>query len=146
MMTFNDGGVIAYMNGMLARMAAMRPVMAEIGREQRNEIQDRILHGKQGPEGEYWAAWAPFTRHEREHKGNTSQGLLWDSGKLVNSIMADASNAGVIIGTSVPYAADLQYGTSGQRAMAERPFIGWSAEGKQVAEHFVVRYLEGIAL
>lgn len=140
MMTFNDGGVIAYMNGMLARMANMAPAMAEIGANQVHSIQERIIEGKADPDGIAWAPWRPFTRDQREGKGNAAQGLLWDTGALLHSIIAQPGANGVVIGTSVPYAHDLQEGVG----MTRRPFIGWSEEGKQVAEHFAVRYIEGL--
>lgn len=141
MMTFNDGGVIAYLNGMLARMTNMAPVMAEIGANQVHAIQERIIEEKRDPDGLAWAPWRPFTRNERETKGNAAQGLLWDTGTLLHSIIAQPGANGVVIGTSVPYAHDLQEGVG----MAKRPFIGWSSEGKQVAEHFAVRYIEGLS-
>lgn len=146
MLTFNIDGAIAHVDGMLARMANMQPVMGRIGADQRNEVMDRILDAKHSPDGEAWAPWSPRRLMEREEKGNPSQGLLWDTGTLVHSILARDTAIGVEIGTDVPYAYDLQHGHDGFEHMPPRPFLGWSAEGKQTAEHLVVRYLEGINL
>lgn len=142
MMTFNDNGALVQLGGLLARMTNMQPVMTEIGAREVYSIQERIIETKEDPDGHAWAAWRPFTRSQREAKGNADKGLLWDSGTLLRSIAATPSHAGVIIGTSIPYANDLQFGVG----MAPRPFIGWSEEGKSVAEHSVVRYLEGVNL
>ncbi len=144
MMTFDDGGAILRLGGILARMANMQPVMAEIGIDQRSEVQDRLIHGKEGPEHEHWDAWAPMTRAERQAKGNVPQGLLWDSGALIQSILSKPSGESVEIGTDIPYAADLQFGHPAPQPMSGRPFLGWSEEGQLRAEHMVVRYLEGI--
>lgn len=141
MLTLNDNGALAYLSGILARMADMQPVMHHIGDHMVNRIQTRLIEDKTDPDGHAWSVWRPFTREQREKKGNTGQGLLWDTGTLLHSIHARTGVNSVTISTDVPYAHELQYGRTD---MAARPFIGWGGEDGEVAEHQVVRYLEGI--
>jgi phage gpG-like protein len=143
MLTFNIDGAIARVDGMLARMANMQPVMAQIGDEQASRIMLRIVQTKQDPDGNAWDAWKPSTQAHREAKGNAGQGLLWDEGTLLHSVTMAANPFGVTIGESTSYAGYLQDGTPN---MAARPSVGWGAEDKVLAEHQVVRYLEGINL
>ncbi len=141
MMTFNIDGVIGRIDGMLARMAIMQPVMAEIGAKQASRVMLHIMQDKQDPDGHPWAAWMPATRGDRSRKGNVGQGLLWDEGSLLNSISVHATNDSVVIGTDKKYGEYLQDGTG---HMAPRPYLGWGIKDSALAEHRVIRYLEGI--
>ncbi len=143
MLTFNIDGAIAHVGGLLARIANMQPVMAAIGEEQASRIMLRILQTKEDPDGHAWAAWKPSTEAHRQGKGNASQGLLWDEGTLLHSVTMAASAHSVVIGEAAAHAIYLQDGTP---KMAARPSVGWGAEDKVLAEHQVVRYLEGINL
>lgn len=143
MFAFNIDGVIAHVDGMLARMANMQPVMASIGDEQASRIMLRLMQTKQDPDGNAWDAWKPSTQAHREAKGNAHQGLLWDEGTLLHSVTMAAAPHSVVIGESAAHAIYLQDGTP---KMAARPSVGWGAEDKALAEHQVVRYLEGINL
>jgi phage gpG-like protein len=141
MMTFDASQAIGYIDGMLARLLNMQPLMAEIGAQQASKIMLRIMAEKDDPDGHPWAAWMPATRDERARKGNVGQGLLWDKGTLLHSINVRASSLGVEIGSDSPYARFLNEGT---RRMAARPIVGWSAADVAGVENQVVRYLEGI--
>ena len=141
MLTLNDNGALLHLSGILARMIDMQPVMAAIGQHEAQEIEDRIMSGKHDPDGHAWSPWRPMRADEREAKGNAGQGLLWDEGTLLHSIMSRPETNGVSIGTDTPYANELQ---DGRRNMMARPFIGWSPAGMVHAEHAVVTYLEGI--
>lgn len=146
MMTISADQAIADIGLIAARLADTAPVLAKIGNVQRIEIQDRLIHGKQGPEDERWASWAPMTRAERTKKGNVPQGLLWDTGALINSIQSQPSLASVLIGSDAPYASELQFGRAGHQAMDGRPFIGWSEHGRQEAELLMVEHIMGLGL
>lgn len=142
MMTFDAVGAIGYLNGLMARMHNMQPVMAEIGEHQASRILQRILQSKVDPEAHSWAAWLPSTRDERAHKGNIGQGLLWDEGTLLHSIAVQAKAHEVTIGSTAKYAEFLQDGTP---RMEARPFMGWVGEDTALAEMQIVKYLGGVA-
>lgn len=143
MMTINVDQAIADLGRIVARMADMQPALAVIGQHQIYRIQTRITDEKHDPDDLPWSPWAAFTREQREKKGNVPQGLLWDTGTLLHSIRAQVDLNSVAIGTDVPYAQELQ---AGRGNMPARPFVGWDDNGLQFAEHFIVKYLEGVQL
>jgi len=146
MLTTDFGTALTILGGMLARMADMQPALKRIGQQKASDIQDNILHGKHTPDGDAWSPWTHYTRSEREHKGNVSQGLLWDTGALVNSIHAQSHAGSVSIGTDVAYGPDLQYGRSGHQAMDARPFLGWAPSDLPMVSHMLALYIEtGVA-
>lgn len=140
MITINADQAIADLNLIVARMADMEPALASIGARQVREIGERITTGKMEPDGMPWHSWAPFTREQRELKGNVPQGLLWDTGTLLHSIHAQTGLNSVTIGTEVPYAQELQEGRSD---MPPRPFVGWGEADIKIAEMLMLQYIEG---
>lgn len=143
MITTNIPQVIELLREMAVRMAAPLPAFSAIGHAETAVIRTRIEEGKTTPEGQAWAPWRPWTADEREAKGNADQGLLWDTGTLLNSIRSHTEAKGVSIGTDVPYADELQGGRGGRHPMVARPFIGWDQAGIERAERTMISYLEG---
>jgi phage gpG-like protein len=88
------------------------------------EVQERILSSKESPSGEQWAPWAVGYSKYRERQGNEEQGLLYDKGRLLASIIGVATRTRVEIkSVGVPYSSFIQDGTS---RMPARPYLGWS--------------------
>jgi phage virion morphogenesis protein len=142
MLTSDFSNAERYLGLMLERLSNLEPALAKIGAHQRETIQRRIQRTKQTPDGEDWAPWRPFTRAKREAKGNAGQGLLWDDGTLLESILAESGEHHVTIGTDVPYAGYLQDGTP---KMAAREFIGWTLDDQITARDTLIHWIEGIA-
>jgi phage gpG-like protein len=138
--TTNALEVIAIVNGLAARVRDPKPVLERVAEHQASKVLTSIMSDKDDPDAHPWAEWRPFTRQEREKKGNTQLGLLWDTGNLLQSIKVNVGRGGFQIGTNVPYADELQYG---RQDMAPRPFLGWSAQDIAIAERSVMAYIEG---
>lgn len=144
MMTIDISSAIAGLNLILARTETNN-FLSLVGSFEKNVIQTRIRETKIDPDEHAWAPWQPFTRHQREAKGNVPQGLLWDTGNLLNSIRFEESFGQVEIGTDVPYAHELQHGrdgSAGQRPMVPREFIGWQQSDFPALEAMLVGHLE----
>jgi phage virion morphogenesis protein len=142
MITVDANQAIAVLNGMAARMANPRPVLAQVGEFMASKVMLGLMDEKDDPDGRAWAAWMPSTREERTKKGNVGLGLLWDEGTLLGSIRVQTSAKEVVIGTTMKYGKFLQEGTS---KMAARPFIGWSDAEAGMTERFIARYIEGLS-
>jgi len=125
--TFDSAATIAHVRAVIARMHDLVPLYDVVGAYAANKIRDRIQNTKKSPEGDPWAPWKPFTEVSRQYSGNMGQGLLWDTGDLLNSIRFDVDgNFGVEIGTDVHYAVDLHEGIAGKQEA--RPLVGWARE------------------
>lgn len=122
--TITENTALTEMQALLVRLQKKPEFLREAGERMRVSVQDRILAGKRSPEGVPWAAWSARRRKEREAKGNVSQGLLWDTGALLQSIRAEVGAGDVSIGTDKEYASELQWGRDN---MPARPYIGFSA-------------------
>ncbi len=139
MLTLDASEAIAALSLIASRASDMSPLMEEFGELQVIAVRERLMNSKTTPWGADWAPWRPMTEIERTKKGNADQGLLWDTGTLLNSIRFEASPLGVEIGTDVDYAVDLQNGTL---SMADRDFLGWSPDFYPTAERLALIYLE----
>ena len=122
MMTIDSAQVLAEIGALQHRISSPSAFLQEVGTVQQEKAQARIRDTKDTPWGAAWAPWQPMTLKERTIKGNADQGLLWDSGALLNSIHYELEPFSVTIGTDLEYALDLQDGTD---RMAARPFLGW---------------------
>lgn len=140
MITIDMTQALADLNAIRARMADMQPALTRIGETQTEAIQARITTLKTSPDGEEWAPWSARRLEERTKKGNTGQGLLWDTGTLLHSIRMQADANSVAIGTDVPYAAELQNGR--HMEMEARPFVGWVDDRLPLVEQMVAHYVE----
>jgi phage gpG-like protein len=138
----NIAEVVAVLNGYTARMRDMRGTMDRIGTYAGGQALLAIMDEKDDPEGRAWSEWAPSTREQRTKKGTAATGLLWDDGTLLHSIKVQAGLSKVTVGTNVPYAPFLQDGTS---RMPARPFLGWSDEDIEYAEHLIALHVQGVA-
>lgn len=142
MITISADLALAELNGIMARLANPQPVLKSIGDWQAWKVRNRIQETKTDPDGKAWAEWAPFTLEERTEKGNAHQGLLWDTGHLLDSINVESFMDGLNIGTDVDYAEELQNGRSDKPKMPARPFIGWSTDDFIHMENKMAVYLE----
>lgn len=122
MMTIDSAQVLAELGVLQHRLSSPMALLQEIGTVQQEKTQARIRDTKDTPWGAAWAPWQAVTAYERFEKGNAEQGLLWDSGALLDSIHYELDPFSVTIGTDLDYAPDLQDGTD---RMAARPFLGW---------------------
>ena len=130
---------LAELNAIVARAALPGPVFEAIGISEVDGIRSRIQQTKVNPWGGDWSPWAEFTRLEREKKGNTGQGLLWDSGDLLDSIHFAITGDSLDIGSNMDYARDLQEGTD---IMPSRPFLGWADYSLPFYEQLWINYLQ----
>jgi phage gpG-like protein len=113
-----------FMNGAINGLANQASFLAEAGKIGKDAVKERIRDTKTDADGRAWQAWMQPTEIHRIARGTASQGLLWESGKLLDSINVKSGFASVQIGTSANYAGFLQAGTN---HMSARPFMGWSA-------------------
>ncbi|MGZ3325703.1 MAG: phage virion morphogenesis protein [Xanthobacteraceae bacterium] len=119
----------------------MSPWMQTVAQSAQASVQQRIRNTKIDPDNTPWSPWRPSTEKHRIKKGNANQGLLWDSGSLLNSIQGQADRDGVSVGTGVSYAGYLQDGTE---RMAARPFMGWTDGDVTKMEFSAVVFLEAL--
>lgn len=140
-LTVNLEEVVAELNVILSRIQDPVPFFDKVGDEQRTAIQRRLTATKTDPDGDAWKPWAPFTYNKRHLKGNVSLGILWDEGRLLDSIHSEVDGAfGVDIGTDIWYAPLQQ---DGDGKIPSREFIGWEADMiPRLATQFVM-HLEG---
>jgi hypothetical protein len=144
--TTNAAEVVAVLNGYVARMRDMRGTMERIGTYAGGQTMLAIMDGKDSPEGMEWSEWRPSTKEKREHKGNEKYGLLWDEGVMLGKIKVQAGLRQVTVGTDAvsergkPYPLYLQEGTP---HMVARPWLGWSDETIEYAEHLIALHVQG---
>ena len=138
MMTINAEQVMRDLQIIVNRVADMTPVLRTIGDHQREAVEDRIMTGKRAPDGNPWAPWRPWRAAERAAKGNAAQGLLWDTGDLLHSLITDVEIDRVSIGTEVGYARELQFG---RHDMEPRPFMGWGPSDVAEADRLAMTYI-----
>lgn len=117
--------------------------LAEVGVHQKQKIEERIRVTKLSPEDGPWAPWRPSTRAWRERRGTIEQGLLWDTGELLDSVSFEVTAESVSIGTSAEHGHFLQEGTSN---MVARPYAGWSGADESWAEATLVAHLNALLL
>lgn len=130
-LTVNDRQVMQELGRLLVNITQPENMLTFIGDAEVSEVYKRIIDIKASPFGEAWEPWSEQRLAERSIKGNVSQGLLWDTGELMNSIRYEVSRDGVSIGTDIFYATDLQQGTD---RMPAREFLGWRPESAELYE------------
>ncbi len=109
-------------------------LMAQIGAFVRQSTKERIASGKQSLDGVSWANLAPSTIAAKGHDE-----ILIDTHELWDSILYQASDDMVVIGSSIAYGSYLQTGT---RKMPARPWLGLSADDMAEIGQLVANYLE----
>lgn len=143
-LTLENAAAIAALNGILAKLADPIPYFVYVGAQEKHVIQERITHTKLDPENRPWAPWAEFTDIKRHLKGNTGQGIMWDTGELLNSIRYDIDGTfGLDIGTDVWYAQQHQ---EGRDRLPIREILGWEVDLLPHYAQAFVNYLEGAKL
>ena len=139
MITIDSAQAFAEIDAMLMRMHESAPFLEAVGDREVKLARERIRDTKLDPLGNAWAPWAPFTRSEREHKGNAGLGLLLDEGGLLLSLDKAIFGDSVEIGSNLDYAKDLQEGTD---KMPAREFLGWAPWSGPIYENLYKRYIE----
>lgn len=132
--------VFAFMSKSIAGLKDTDSLLLDGARIGKDAVEYRITHSKTSPDGQAWSSWMENTALYREHKGNAGQGLLWDSGDLLESfhVKRDGRNA-MKIDSDVDYGQYLQDGT---RFMAARPFMGWSQDDEQLIHAHFIAWVE----
>jgi|APMI01.1.fsa_nt_gi phage gpG-like protein len=72
----------------------------------------RNFANESSPSGQPWARLRPTTIRARERKGQTPLTILRASGRLAASIVSQADDNGVRVGSPVPQAAVMQFGAA----------------------------------
>lgn len=128
------------LTALLMRIEDPVPYFEFVGADQVARVQKRIRETKIDPDGKPWTPWAPFTANKRDFAGNFSQGIMWDTGKLLESIEFDIDGAfGVDIGTDVWYAPKHQ---DGEGRIPKREIFGWEDPVLPLLAAAFVRFLE----
>lgn len=110
----------------LARLADPVPYFDFVGEKIKHDVQERIQYTKEDPDGHEWEPWRPYTAERREFLGNYDQGIMWDTGVLLESVYFDVDGAfGLDIGTNVWYAANQQ---EGKGRLPKREIFGWEKD------------------
>ncbi len=125
---------------MIGRLTDMTPAMAEIAENSITAIKLRITTTKMSPDGDPWTDWRPMTVRSRRRRGTISQGILWDTGNLLNSIHARILPKTVAIGSNAEYAKELQKGNPANYLVG-RPFIGWSLREVEFAAMAITEWV-----
>lgn len=116
-----------------------RPLLEAVGQLLVASTQARIRTTKSDPRGSPWAPWSLATYMARARAGQLAGGLLYNSGRLYNSIDYQVQGKQVIVGSNnVFYASFLQDGTPN---MPARPFIGFSEGDREMIKRTAERYL-----
>jgi phage virion morphogenesis protein len=103
----------------------------------------RISEEKRGPDGRAWPRWSEKYKASRTR----AQGLLVDSGRLLDTVAFETRGADVAVGASRVYAAIHQFGGAevGKPGLPARPYLGVSAEDEaamlEAVETFVAARL-----
>ena len=121
-MTIDVSEAMVVLSTMLERYRNVTPLLEEIGQLETEAAKERIRSGKVTPYGAEWEPWADSTAAYRHRKGNAGQGLLWDTGTLLDDMQYHVDGYTVEIGSPLSYSVFLQYGTY---HMPARKFLGW---------------------
>lgn len=140
MITFDKQETETRLSAILFRAEDLVPVFDFIGDRIVGDVKERIKSTKLSPDGEAWAPWRPFTADMRSAAGNEEQGLLWDTGDLLDSIAVSIDGSfELAIGTDVAYAQELQEGIAGKQIA--RPFLGWEADDAAAIVRSIHQYI-----
>ena len=127
MIVLDTSAIQAELLQVLRRAEDFVPVFDYVADHVMREVKNRIEHTKLSPDGAPFAAWRPFTEDVRHTKGNEAQGILWDTGELLNSFYVEIEGSfEMSLGTDVEYAIDVQEGIEGKQEA--RPYLGWSED------------------
>jgi phage gpG-like protein len=161
--TVDDASVKGVLTRLSQRISDMRPIMAQIGQELRNDALENF-QGQHAPDGTPWKGLSIATRIARARRVSggsiytkngkstkakaysammTAKALL-DTGVLRASInVLETTSASVTVGSRLKYAAIHQFGGQAGRGkkvtIPARPFIGMS----RGAERSIVDIING---
>lgn len=142
MMTVDMAQAVLELRAIFNRMQDPVPFFDAIGAMQVQKVKERIKTTKLDPDGEPWTPWAPFTADKRDREGTYDRGIMWETGRLLDSVRFDVDGAfGVDIGSDIWYAPKHQ---DGQGRLPKREIFGWDqADLTRIAVLFV-NYVEGV--
>lgn len=129
-------------NRLLSNLKDPKPLLKRIGQNLEDSTIARLVATKESPSGSPWAPWASGTAKARARTGNSGNGLLYNSGRLIKSIKHEVRGNTVTVGSdpSAPYASFLQNGT---KNMPARPFVGISRGDQDNIFEIVKRSFRG---
>ena len=113
------------LNKVLELLGGVDPqqILSVLGNIVEKQTVDRLIDGKESPDGEAWPEWSP--RYARSRHSN--QNLLQSSGDLIDSIQSIVGVNGAEIGSNIEYAASHQFGDA-NRGIPQREFLGISSD------------------
>lgn len=119
-----------YFSTLAVAVTEAMPVMVLAGAEIVQEEIKRELGHYQGKAGPYdaWEELSHYTEEERARLGFTANDPLLMTGRLRDSIQIVPLGDTALVGTNLPYAKYLEFGTA---TMPPRPFISRAAWVKQ---------------
>ena len=138
-MTVSLSGDFSQMQEVFNRIEDLIPFYDRVGEYAVLKTRERLHLTKISPDGSHWAPWTLYTLDRRILKGNVGQGLLWDTGALLNDVRFEVDgNFGVSIGTYLEYGLTLQEGIPGTQE--PRPWLGWDENDKAAIMGFATEY------
>ncbi len=150
MITIDMADALAEIDALALRLAIPDALFAKIGAHEVAAAKNRIESTKTAPDGTPWVSWAVGTLLHRNRKGNADQGMLWDEGDLLDSIMWQADGGTLEIGTPDEIGLYQQEGTRGPGVgpsgwhVPPREFLGWTPGSEALYEAMTIQYLAGV--
>lgn len=113
------------LNNVLDRLGGVDPqhILSVLGNIVEKQTVDRLIDGKESPDGDAWSEWSPWYAQSR----HSNQNLLQSSGNLIDSIQSVFGFGSAEVGTNLFYAASHQFGDA-KRKIPQREFLGVSAD------------------
>ena len=130
-----DKQLKANLNKIQQKTSKLRPLFKQIGVYMLGSV-NRTFTSEGKPK---WTDIQECTKLQRARIGKYPGKMLQITGRLKRSITFEASNSDVKIGTSVPYAPFLQFGT---RNMSDRPFLQFLKTDEKIINKIFERYLQ----
>ncbi len=135
---FGVDKLLDQLNKLHSKYQDKRSISNQIANIEKQDIRTRIGVSKVAPDGTPWAPWKQSTLIYRTNKGNVNRGLLFDSGRLLNSIEIFQTDSSFAVGTSLSYAPYLNNGTD---KMPGRKFMGLSQQAKDQIEKILQSHI-----
>jgi len=144
-MTVDVSDAEAAIRDAVRRLNNPRPMFASIGAYLLRRTQEHFEQ-ERDPEGQPWAALAASTVESKRRRRKIQKTLQQD-GDLRGGINYVASDAGVAIGSPLPYSAIHQLGGKAGRGrsvtIAPRPYLGLSDRDVDVISAIASDFVEG---
>lgn len=103
----------------------IKNVQKEIGEEEVLYAKKRVTNTKLDPDGIPWAPWRISTIRQRTRERNLQRGLLYRTGRLLNSFKYKIEGNKTIIYSTAPYSGFLQ---KGRLNMRPRQILGFGSD------------------